>query len=92
MPAGTLVSASGERQVHPTLGFIDYQWRGCAVHRASSMHGLWHFDKAAAYARALQGDARSRFDSLVQRAGGEAVMGIRLARAMKRADYVLVLD
>lgn len=92
MPAGTLVSASGERQVHPTLGFIDYQWRGCVVHRASSMHGLWHFDKAAAYARALQGEARSRFDSLLKRSGGEAVMRIRLARAMKRADYVLVLD
>lgn len=92
MPAGTLVSASGERQVHPTLGFIDYQWRGCTVHRASSPHGLWHFDKAAAYARALDGEARLRFDSLVQRTGGEAVMRIRLARAMKRADYVLVLD
>ena len=91
MPAGTLVSASGERLVHPTLGFVDYQWRGCAIHRASSMHGLWHFDKAVAHARSLQGDARSRFDSLVRRAGGEAVMGIRLARAMKREDYVLVL-
>ncbi len=92
MPAGTLVSASGERRVHATLGYVDYQWRGCAMHRASAMHGLWHFDKAAAYARSLRGDARSRFDSLVRRAGGEAVMAIRLARVMKRADYVLVLD
>jgi glutathione S-transferase len=91
MPGGTLVSASGERQVHQTLGYVDYQWRGCAIHRASAMHGLWHFDKAAAYARALQGDARARFDSLVRRAGGESVMAIRLARPMKRDDYVLVL-
>jgi len=90
-PAGTLVSASGERQVHPTLGFIDYQWRGCSVHRASSMHGLWHFDRAAAYGRALEGDARSSFDSLLRRTGGEAVMRIRLARTMERSDYVLVL-
>ncbi len=91
MPPGRMVSSTGERKVHPTLGPIEYQWRGITITRASSPHGLWHFEKAAAYARSLQGDARSRFDSLVQRAGGGAVMGIRLARAMKREDYVLVL-
>jgi len=91
MPAGTLVSASGERQVHPTLGFIDYQWHGCTVRRASSPHGLWHFDKAAALARALSGEASSRFESLIRRTGGEPVLGIELSRAMKRDDYVLVL-
>ncbi len=91
MPVGRMVSSTGERKVHPTLGPIEYQWRGIAINRASSPHGLWHFDKAAAYARALAGDARSRFDSLVRRAGGESVMGIVLARAMKREDYLLVL-
>lgn len=92
LPAGRMVSASGERKVHPTLGFIDYPWRGCTVHRASAPHGLWHFDKAAAYARALTGQARTRFDALVQRTGGEQVMAIKLARPMKREDYVLVLE
>jgi len=91
MPAGTLVSAGGERTIHPTLGFVDYEWRGCAIHRASSPHGLWHFDKAVGHARALAGEARSRFDTLVRRTGGESVMAIRLARSMKREDYVLVL-
>jgi hypothetical protein len=47
LPAGHMVSAGGDRKVHPTLGFIDYPWRGCTVHRASAPHGLWHFDKAA---------------------------------------------
>jgi hypothetical protein len=51
LPAGHVVSASDERKVHPTLGFIDDQWRGCTVHRASAPHGLWHFDKAASNAR-----------------------------------------
>ncbi len=91
LQASHMVSADGKRRVHPTLGFIDYPWRGCRVHRASAPHGLWHFDKAAAYARALSGEPRKRFDTLVQRTGGEQVMAIELARPMKRQDYVLVL-
>jgi hypothetical protein len=91
MPAGQIVSASGERKVHPTLGFIEYPWRGCTVRRASAPHGLWHFDKAASYARVLDGDARSRFETLVSRTGGERTMAIRLDRPMTRDDHVLIL-
>jgi glutathione S-transferase len=91
MPAGRMVSNSDARKVHPTLGPIEYPWRGCTIHRDSSPHGLWHFDKAAAHARVLAGDARARFDDLVRRCGGERMMAIRLARPMKREDYVLVL-
>ena len=91
LPAGHLVSAGGERKVHPTLGFINYTLRGCAIHRASAPHGLWHFDKAVAHARTLEGPARERFAALVQRTGGEQVMAIRLARPLKRENYVLVL-
>jgi len=91
LPTGHVVSEAGERRVHPTLGFIDYQWRGCTIHRISLPLGLWHFDKAAAYARALSGEPRARFDALVQRTGGEHVMAIALARPMTREDYVLVL-
>jgi glutathione S-transferase len=91
MPAGAMVSTGGERKTHPSIGPIEYHWRGVTVHRASAPHGLWHFDRAAAYARALTGAARSRFDALVSRTAGEAVMSIRLARPMVRDDYVLVL-
>ena len=92
MPAGTLVSERGERNVHPSIGRIEYEWRGCVMQRSSSPHGLWHFGKAAAHAQALSGDAKSRFDALVRRTGGENVMGIRLTRSMMRRDYVLVLQ
>lgn len=92
LPAGHLVSGTGERKVHPTLGFIDYQLRGCAIHRASAPHALWHFDRAASYARALEGAARARFTTLLQRVGGERVMAIRLARPLKRENYMLVLE
>jgi hypothetical protein len=91
MPAGRLVSATGERKIHPSLGPIDFTWRGCRIHRASAPHGLWHFDRAAGHARSMTGEAKSRFDDLVRRTGGEQVMAIRLARPMKREDYALVL-
>ena len=91
MPAGTMVSATGDRKVHPTLGPVEYEWRGCVMRRASAPHGLWHFDKAAACARTLTGEARVRFESLLRRTGGERVMEIRLARPMTRMDYVLVV-
>jgi hypothetical protein len=86
-----MVSTGGERKTHPSIGPIEYHWRGVKVHRASAPHGLWHFDKAAAYARALTGAAKLRFDALVSRTGGGGVMSIRLARPMARDDYVLVL-
>ena len=91
LAAGHLVSADGERRIHPTLGFLDYDWRGCTVRRASAPHGLWHFDKAAAHARGLGSEARQRFDALVERCGGEQVMAIAPARPMKRENYALVL-
>ena len=90
-PAGTAVSAGGERKVHPSIGPIEYEWRGCVVRRSSSPHGLWHFEKAMAHARALTGEAKSRFDALLARTGGKHVAEIRLKRPMTRDDYVLVL-
>ena len=91
MPAGTMVATGGERKTHPSIGPIEYEWRGCTMRRASAPHGLWHFDKAAAFARALTGEDRERFGALVRRTGGERVMNIRLARPMRRQDYVLVV-
>jgi glutathione S-transferase len=91
LPAGHLVSADGKRRIHPTLGFLDYEWRGCTVQRASAPHGLWHFDKAAAHGRSLSGEPRARFEALMRRCGGEEVMTIKLARPMKRENYALVL-
>ena len=91
MPAGTMVSSTGERKVHTSLGPVQYEWRGCTVKRASAPHGLWHFDKAAACARALTGEARSRFDAFISRTDGQRVMAIHLARPMVRRDFVLVL-
>jgi len=91
LPAGTMVSAEGEHKVHPTLGLIEYPWRGITMQRASQPHGLWRFEKIAAEAGALQGDARQRFDALAARLGGTQVMHIALQRPMIRKGYALVL-
>ena len=91
LPAGHMVSAGGERKVHPSLGAIEYEWRGCRVRRASAPQTLWHFERAASLARRLEGDARERFEALLGRTGGGEAFATRLARPMKREDYVLVL-
>jgi glutathione S-transferase len=91
LPAGHIVSHDGKRAVHPTLGPIEYRWRGITVRQAGKPHELWHFERAASAARALDGSARLRFDSLVQRLGGTQVMQIGLHRPLVRKDYTLVL-
>jgi len=91
LPSGHLVAKDGERTVHPTIGSIDYTLRGCSIHRHSAPHALWHFDRAAAQARALTDGAAERFVELVRRNGGGKMMAITLVRPMERRDYVLVL-
>lgn len=91
LPAGHPVNADAKRRVHPTLGPIEYRLRGSTIRRNSAPQTLWHFDKAAELARALEGDARQRFDALLGRVGGGEAMAIRLARPIVRQDYVLAL-
>ncbi len=90
-PAGQLVSADGSRKVHPTLGPIEYPWRGLTMRRLSAPHVLWLFSRAADFARGLDGEARDRFAALLVRTNGGETMALRLSRPMKREDYALVL-
>ncbi len=91
LPAGHMVALDGKRTVHPTLGMIQYPWRGVTMLRGSMPHGLWHFEQAASEARALSGTARAGFESLLERLGGGDMMRVRLTRPLQRQDYVLVL-
>lgn len=90
-PAGHPVNLDNKRRVHPTLGPIEYPLRGVTIRRSSTPQALWHFDKAAALARALGGAECERFAALMQRVGGEPAMAIQLARPIVRQDYVLAL-
>ena len=91
LPAGHLASASDERQVHPSLGSISFEWRGVTMKRECWPHSLWHFNRAATCARELQGNALERWTGLLARTGGEQVMALELARPLHRQNNVLVL-
>jgi glutathione S-transferase len=91
LKAGHPASISEKHQVHPTLGPVEYAWRGITMRRASAPHGLWHFERAAGFARGLSGDARTRLDELLQRTGGSALTTVRLSRQLTRENYALVI-
>lgn len=91
LKSGDPVSVQKERKVHPTVGGISFPLRGATIRCASAVQALWHFNKATTLARALSGDARTRFDALVRRTGGESAMAITLGRAIKRQNYTLVV-
>lgn len=91
LPPGRLVNVDDSRKAHPTLGAVSYPWRGCTVQRASAPHGLWLFARALEAVAAMDAGARDRFAELAARTGGTETMALRLARAMKRENYVLVL-
>lgn len=89
--AGHLVHINDKHMVHPTLGMVNYAWRGVQVQRASAVHGLWMFQLAQDPANALSGDAEQKLAAWVERTGGQAVMDLRLPRALERQNNVLVL-
>ena len=91
LQAGDLINANDKHMVHPTLGMVSYAWRGVQVQRASAVHGLWLFQKAQDAANAVSGDAKQKMDAWVERTGGQAVMDLRLPRALERQNNLLVL-
>lgn len=92
LPVGSLVHISNERKVHPTVGMVEFAWRGCTVQRANAPHGLWLFAKAQHAARGLSDEASARLDDLVHRNGGDALMATTLARTIQRENNILVLQ
>lgn len=91
LPAGHPLNVDAKRRVHPTLGQIEFPLRGITIKRSSAPQMLWHFEQAAEQARALTGDAATRFAALLRRVGGESALAIRLQRPIVRQDYVLAL-
>ena len=89
--AGHLINVNDKHMVHPTLGMVSYAWRGVQVQRASAVHGLWLFQAAQEVANALSGDAKQKLAAWVERSGGQAVMDLRMPRAIERQNNVLVL-
>ena len=91
LKAGDLIHVNDQHMVHPTLGMVSYAWRGIQVHRASAVHGLWLFQRVQEALRALPSDVHVICTALLQRSGGEALMGLAMPRAMVRLNNLLVL-
>jgi hypothetical protein len=92
LPPGHLVSGSGERRVHPSLGEVTYELRGRTFRRQCAVQAVWHFEQEAARARALKGAAADRWRDLLEATGGTAMMGLHPARGMRRSRSVLCLE
>lgn len=89
--SGTLVSRNGERQVHPNVGKVSYPYHGVMMTRGGQPHMLWMLAEAQRAAAAATDAARTTLDALMARTGGTEVLGLKVNRAMKRVDNVLVL-
>jgi len=89
--SGQLINFNDSRLVHPTLGMVSYAWRGVQVQRASAVHALWLFQRTQDDAQAVSGEAKQKLAVCIERTGGQAVMDLRLPRALKRQNNLLVL-
>lgn len=89
--AGEIVSQSGQRQVHPSVGNVSYDWRGVRVSRSSQPHMLWMLAQAQDELAAMGDADRNRALALLERTGGTQALSIQLDRRMTRAQNVLIL-
>lgn len=87
-----MMAPIGERRVHPSLGEVTYELRGRTFRRQCAVQAVWHFEQAAARARALEGAAAEKWHELVEASGGSQTMALRSARGMRRRQNVLCLE
>jgi glutathione S-transferase len=86
--SGDLVSQSGQPQVHPNVGKVEYPWRGVTMKRGSAPHMLWMFARAQDLG---VHSASEQLNRLVEHVGGQEAMAIRLTKRIVRAKNMLVL-
>lgn len=89
--AGDVVSKSGEPQIHPNVGKVEYPWRGVTMKRGSAPHMLWMFARAQDLAANSAGEAGERLNTLIEQVGGQEAMELSLAKRIMRDKNMLVL-
>ena len=89
--AGDVVSRSGEPQIHPNVGKVEYPWRGVTMKRGSAPHMLWMFARAQDLAASSAGEAGERLNALIEHVGGQEAMAISLTKRIMRDKNMLVL-
>ena len=89
--AGDVVSRSGEPQIHPNVGKVEYPWRGVTMKRGSAPHMLWMFARAQDLAASSAGETGERLNALVEHVGGQEAMAISLTKRIMRDKNMLLL-
>ena len=89
--AGDVVSRSGEPQIHPNVGKVEYPWRGVTMKRGSAPHMLWMFARAQDLAASSAGETGERLNALIEHVGGQEAMAISLTKRIMRDKNMLVL-
>ena len=89
--AGDVVSKSGEPQIHPNVGKVEYPWRGVTMKRGSAPHMLWMFARAQDLAASSAGEAGEILNALIEHVGGQEAMAISLTKRIMRDKNMLVL-
>ncbi|MBK8375052.1 MAG: glutathione S-transferase family protein [Sphingomonadales bacterium] len=89
---GAIVSRTGDRQVHPNVGKVEFDWRGVTYRRGSQPHMLWMLAAAQAHYAGMNVEAKARADTVLGRTGGSDIVRLKLDRRMKRQSNILVLS
>jgi len=89
---GTLVQDPEEAgTTHPSLGWFEFECRGVRHRRRDSVDIVHHLQRVFDVVDSLEGPARTRWDALIARTGGEALMNTRLGRRLACENYRYVL-
>jgi hypothetical protein len=94
LPAGTAIQGDSDAAAgaHPLLGLFDYEFRGLQVRRQVFSDALYHFQRVLDVVAGLDSEGRARFEKVVSRTGGEAVLSAHLKRRIKSEGYRFVLE
>lgn len=60
---GAIVSRTGDRQVHPNVGKVEFDWRGVTYRRGSQPHMLWMLAAAQAHYAGMNVEAKARAET-----------------------------
>ncbi|MEM7543038.1 MAG: glutathione S-transferase family protein [Pseudomonadota bacterium] len=76
---------------HPQLGAFDFELQGTVIHSQAFANVVYHFQRILEVIDGFEDSGKERFDALMARHGGTALMSTRLKGRIKSEDYALRL-
>jgi hypothetical protein len=97
LPPGTVIESNPDLASgfmtggHPAFGRYEFELRGVRIQRIEFLDAVYHFQRVLDVIADLEGDARRRFDALMEQTGGSDLLGMRPARRLAHEHYRLRL-